>query len=422
MLKKIILFAIFLSSIGIFHVIFIPKQLIFLITFASGALITTAVILGFIYDRSRRFPLNFTTGIGFILISSMIGVLGAWVFHGQSAGLTIWQERYMLFFFLYILLHMLRLKPRDIERLILLMGIIYSFSFLLQSAIYPRYLFDVKLMDSRGTIRIFLPGGGFAVLAYFMCLQYFFITNKLKYFYLVLLFLGTFILTGTRQLIFPVLFVTGLMIVFSKRIKSRGLIILIIGLSIVPVFYLFQDIFLSLIEVSQEQGESEDDDIRVKAATFFLTEFFPSKWAYLTGNGHAHMAARYGIEVNSYKLNYGFYQNDVGIVGDFAKFGVVYLIGVIAIFWKVFRIKVEPKLMYVKYVVLIRIMGLLFSSPFSNPGSIVMLTVIFYLMDTSNFELAHNRLDQEKNLIEKTTLNKLGLEKPVYLKRKRKRI
>jgi hypothetical protein len=419
MIKKIILFAIYLSAIEFFRLIFIPTQAIFMITFVSGALITTAVILSVIYDRSQKFPTNFTTEIGIILIASLLGVLGAWIWHGQSAGLTIWQERYMLFYFSYFLLHILKIKPRDMERIILLMAVIYAFSFLLQFAIYPRTIFNVKQMDSRGTIRIFLPGGSFAVLAYFMCLQYFFVTNKLKYFYLVLLFLATFILSGTRQLILPVLFVTGLMIVFSKRVKSRGMIILIIGLSIVPVFFLFQDIFMSLIEVSQEQGESEDEDIRVKAATFFLTEFFPNKWAYLTGNGHAHMAAKFGIEVNSYKLNYGYYQNDVGIIGDFAKFGVLMFIGIIAVFWKLFKIKIASSLKYARYFILVTLMGVLFGSPFTFPSSIIMMTTIFYLMDISNFELKLEGEEMNKNLIEENTLNRGTLGKPVYLKRKR---
>lgn len=392
--------------------------MIFLITFATGALITTAVILSVIYDKSKKFPFNFTYEITIILIAGLLGVLGALVFHGQNAGLTIWQERYMLFYFFYFLLHILRLKPIDIERLILIMGIIYAISFLFQTAIYPRAIFDVKQMDSRGTIRIFLPGGSFAVLAYFMCLQYFFVTNKLKYFYLVLLFLATFILSGTRQLILPILFVTGLMIVFSKRVKSRGLLVLIIGLSIIPVFYLFQDIFMSLVEVSQEQGDSQDEDIRLKAATFFLTDFFPSKWAYLTGNGHSHMGAQYGIIVNSYKLNYGYYQGDVGIVGDITKFGVLMVVGIIAVFWKLLRIKIEPKLMYTRYFIIMTMMGLLFGSPFTYPSSIVMLMTIFYLMDISNYELKQNQNKAAENLIEENPLNKTNIKKLVYLKRK----
>lgn len=419
MLKKITVFAIFLSAIEFFRLIYIPKQAIFLILFASGALITISVIVGVIYDKSKKFPFNFPIEISLILIASILGIFGAQIFHGQSAGLSIWQERYMLFYFFYFLLHMIRLTPRDIERLILLMAIIYAFSFLLQFAIYPRIVFDVRLQDSRGTIRIFLPGGGFAVLAYFMCLQYFFVTNKLKYFYLVLLFLATFILSGTRQIILPVLFVTGLQIVFSKRVKSRGLIILIIGLSIVPVFYLFQDIFISLIEVSEEQGGSDDEDIRLRAATFFLTEFFPSKWAYLTGNGHAHMAARYGIEVHGYKINQGFYQSDVGIVGDFAKFGILIFIATIAVFWKLFRIKIEQKRMYLKSFILITVMGLLFGSPFTHPSSIVIYMTIFYLVDVSVYELKLGKVNLDKNLIEKNTLNKSSVGKPVYLKRKR---
>jgi hypothetical protein len=154
----------------------------------------------------------------------------------------------------------------------------------------------------------------------------------------------------------------------------------------VTFFFIFQDIFISLIEVTKEQSAQEGDDIRERSARFFLTEFYPNTINYFTGNGVSHMASAYGLKVWFYKTTYGYFQSDLGVVGAFTKFGVLYVLSILLVIRKIFTIQLEAKYIWLRFYVLTVTIAAVMGEPFSQPSVIVGILSIMYIIDVSNFE------------------------------------
>ena len=351
------------------------------------------VLVGNIYDRSKRFKQNFGFEISLIFLALILSTFGASWGHQQSAGLTVWAQRGMYFYLFYFFLHTTRMRPEDIERLLIAIGIIYIVCFLLQYAAYPRILFGTRMNEDRGTIRIFLPGKGFVVLMYFYCLQMFFKNHKAPYIVFCVFTLLVTLLQGTRSALGLLLVGTLLNLVISKQVQSKLAISFLLFLCVIPVFFIFQEIILNLILVSEEQSASEGEDVRVRAARFFLTEFYPSSLNYFTGNGEEHMASAYGMKVFFYKATFGFFLSDIGLIGEYVKYGVLYVVSVIMIVVKVLRTRLDPKYLYFKYYISISIMGMILGGTFAKFDAFVPILATLYIIDV-NVHDRKNRIVQ----------------------------
>ncbi len=400
MVKKILIYSLFLVSIDLFRLTYIPVKITFVLGFSFALMVSLGSILIFLYQRFDRIYQNFTFEIIIFLFAFNLAIVGAYTFHQQNPGLTFWAQRYSLFFFTYFFLHAIRFKVKELERIIFILGIVYIVFFLVQYALYPKILFNVRIQLSRGTTRIFLQGGAIASLAYFMGLYYFTTTQKPLYGIVSILFFITLILQGTRQNILLIGFATIVFILVNKRVKSKFSIMLLLALLAIPVFYFFQDIFMNLIAVSEKQSAQQDDDIRIKAVKFFMIDFFPSPFAYLIGNGESHMASNYGMEVFKYKMVNGLYQSDIGILGDVSKYGVFFILGVVLIYLKVFKLKLT-RFVYIKYFFLVSFLRMFLGSDFGGAESIVVLSTMLYMIDVDIHDQKVLLEEKKKSLDEK---------------------
>ena len=234
----------------------------------------------------------------------------------------------------------------------------------------------------RGTLRIFMPGAGYLVIAYFIWLYYTFKAFKVRYVVFLLLSLGVFVLLGTRQVIASMLLLSILFIFQSKIVKSKFIIFMLIGLAIIPVYFIFQDIIYAMFEVTVSQSQSVESNIRLKAAKFFLTDFYPNNWAYFTGNGAAG-SSMYEVRITNYSERYGFYRSDIGLIGEYTKFGALFVIGVIIIFYRALTAKLPEHLMFIKYNFLGLILTLVTGAGAfgSSSTNILINCMLLYLID-----------------------------------------
>ena len=386
MIRQLIVFFIFLSSAYFFLSVYIPRNLILLLQFASTGLMAISIVLSVIYDRGKRFKQHFGLEVSLILLSVLFAMFGAYWGHNQGFMITAWVQTYMYFYFFYFFLHMLRIRPEDLEKMLIYMSLLYMVFFIIQYVMYPRLFFDVRAEIERGTIRIFLPGKAFVVLMYFYFLQAFFKSNNPKYVIFCVVALIITLLQGTRSALFLLLLGTIINLLFSKKVKSKLAITFLMMLSIIPVFYIFQDIFVNLIEVSESQAAADDDDIRTKAMMFFLTDFYPNKINYIIGNGDSHMSSPYGLKVFYYKITYGFYQSDIGIIGEYTKYGILYVISMFLIVRKILVTKIDPKYSYFKYYIFISLLGMVIGGIFSNPNAFIVILSMLYIIDVSLYE------------------------------------
>lgn len=348
MLKKFILIFVILCSLVFYYVIFLPEFSFKPIRLLGIAVLLVFIVIYFIYSKEKLGRMHFALPITLIFVSVLISMFGANLFQDQSLMVTALAQQVIYYYLIYFLLHFFKIPIEYIKKIILAFAIVYMVLYYAQHALYPLMLTHSKMFFDRGTLRISLPGAGFIVIGYYMWLYLTFKSFKVKYLVLLLATFGIFILLASRQVIGAILLITIIFLFQSKVVKSKFLFFLLIGAAVIPVYFIFEDIINSMFNVTVSQGESFDSYIRVKAARFFLSDFYNHKLAYFTGNG-AEGSSEYGSRIIKYARRYGYYQSDLGLIGEYTKFGALYVIGVIMIFFRAFRAKLPEDLMFVKY-------------------------------------------------------------------------
>lgn len=399
MVKQFLVLFVILASTIFFKFVFIPAPVGLLLVFGANVLMLLIILLSFIYDRGRYFPHDSGWVIGLVFLALLLGLYGAMWGHHQGFLLSFWAQSSMYFYLFYFFLHILRVRPGDLERLLIAVGIAYIIIYFIQYVIYPRIFFGGRASEERGTVRLFIPGSSFAGFAYYYFLQKGFTTKHKIYFLFCLVYLAVPLLQGTRSSILTILLGTLIFIIFSKQVKSKLVVMFLMIASSMLVFMVFQDIIMNLVEVSKSQAAQDDDDIRVRSAKFFLYEFSPTPLNYWIGNGESHGAAPYGMKVYFYKANFGFYQSDVGIIGEYSKYGVLWIICVFLILRKFFVIKVDPKYSYIKYWAIILVINELMGGSFSRATEIIVITSALYILDISSYELKNADKENKQPLI-----------------------
>ncbi len=348
MLKKFILISVILCSLELFTLIFLPDMLIKVVEMAGVAIILFFLLLYFVYGENRPGKMRFALPVTLILVSVVFSMLGAYIFQDQSFSGTLVAQRVMYYYLAYFLLHYLKIPIEYIRKTIVVFAIVYMVLYIGQYLVYPTALIKSKMFIDRGTLRIFMPGAGFLVIAYFIWFYSFFKTYKIRY---IILLLGAwiiFILLGTRQVIAAVGLLSILFMLQSRVIKSRFLFFALIGIALVPVYFLFQDIINAMFDITVSQSQNAGGNVRVKAASYFLTDFYKNNWAYIIGNG-APGSSGYGLRMASISERYGYYRSDLGLLGEYTKFGVLFVLGVFIIFYRSLSAKLPEKLMFIKY-------------------------------------------------------------------------
>lgn len=387
MVRQSLIFFIFLSSANFFALAFLPRRVILVFSFISVFLLVLVWALGLVYDRKKRFESNFSFEVWLILMSAITAIFGAKWGHNQGYLLSVWSELFMFYYFFYFFLHAVRIRIEELLNLLVIMGIIYVASWYIQYLLYPTMIFDTRMDESRGTIRLFLPGGSFSVLVYMYFLDIFQRTNKAKYVLISLAILTIPVLQGTRSAIVVLLFGTLLLILFSSQVKSKLRNIILVLSGAVLVLFLFQDILYNLVEVTEEQTSQQGEDVRIRAAKFFLSDFYPNRINYIIGNGVGHMMSGYGMKIAYYKITYGFYQSDIGLIGNYTEYGILFILGSLLVLRKMFIIKIQTKYNFLKYWTVLLIIGFITGSNFTRPDGIVLITTVLYIIDVSAHEL-----------------------------------
>lgn len=381
-LKRLLIIVVFVLSTGIYSIIFIPESLRNLMQMLGVGIILLVLILNLFSGDRFVYKLHFKKEIYLFLLSAFFSMFIAKEFHNQSFQITLVAQRYMYFFFFYFFLHSIKLDVKEIEKLILPFALIYVFIYLIQLLAFPTLIVDSRVELERGTVRIFIPGGGFLLLAYLMSLQKFLKSLEMKYgLYCFFLFIFAGILQGTRQSLASIVLLTVALIFFNKQVKSRAFIIFSAGIAGLALFFLFQDIFIELLAVTEREATSSRENIRIVAIRFFLTDFMPDKLAYIFGNGQDSTNSSFGIQVGFYKL-LGLYQSDIGLIGDYSKFGILFVIAQLSIMGRIIFGKLPQEIEYFRYFFIARSLTMFTGAGvFSGASGIASIMIILYMVD-----------------------------------------
>jgi hypothetical protein len=392
MLKRIVLIIIILCSLRFYQLAIFPDAFIKGSEWLGIGLIFGFIVIYIVYGRNSPGKMHFALPIILILISVFISMLGAYLYHDQSFAKTAIAQRVIYYYFIYFLLHFMRIEGKFIIRTIVAFALVYISLYAIQYVLFPMQITKSTMFLDRGTIRIFLSGAGYLVIAYFIWLYLTFRSYNIIYVTLLLVSLGIFVLMGTRQVIASMLLLTILFIFQSRMVKSKALLFTLIGFAIVPVYFLFQDIIYAMFEVSVEQSRNIETNIRVRAAKYFLTEFYQDNLAYFTGHGAAG-STMYGLKMAEIAERYKFFQSDIGLIGEYTKYGALYVIAVFIILYRSLTVGLPEKLMFIKF----NFLGILLTlvtggGAFGGSGtnilinSMLLYMIDLYLQDNTEFD------------------------------------
>lgn len=292
-------------------------------------------------------------------------------------------------------------------------GLVWSLIMIIQHFSYPYVLFDVyhgftyeggeeRAIDVRsGMIRIWIAGIGYS---YFIATYIWYKLYEkfsLKHVILLSIVLGGILFMQSRQVIFGLLlvYVGDIIINFNaNNIKRIRFTAIFVGLAIL-FFAVAGDFIFALIELSKDQEITSGDYIRAQEIEFFLFKYWPNPLCYLLGNGWEQDASPYGKEIKEQiKWGLGLYRSDVGLIGAFNKFGIIYVIMIIVLYIKVLipsKSIFIPK--YIRmYFVLCVLTSFSGSNFFESPSFFVPFICLFYIIDKANVQrICHNTYSQQ---------------------------
>ncbi len=383
LLRKMIVVFVVLGSTTLYTIAFIPENVRDLTQFATVGLIIFILAFNLFFKSNEKVKQHFKVEIYMFLLATFFSMFIASAYHNQDFSITLIVQRFMYFYFFYFLLHTLKIDVKTVENLLVPFGVVYAVFYIAQYFAYPTLLFDSRVDADRGTIRIFIPGASFIALAYYKSLQDLLKTHRMKYgLYCFLFFIVIAILTGTRQSLASTLLFTTVFIFFSKQVKSRIFIILMAAVAGLAIFIIFYDIFMEMVELTEHEATKKNTNIRLIAMRFFTSEFMPADIAYIFGNGQDSLNSSFGVYVNFLKRAFGLYQSDVGLIGDYSKFGVLFVIAQLSIILRLIFGKLPSNLEYIKYFMLaVSLTMFSGSNGFGRADGIVFYTMILYIID-----------------------------------------
>jgi hypothetical protein len=350
----------------------------------GSVVIVAALILSSVYSEQKSERKHFIIPVVLILISIVTSMTMANYSRDQSFGQTFVAQRALYYYLFYLLLHQLRVKIEDIEKIIIAFGIVYVLFFLVQYFLYPRIIFDAYVRSNRGTIRIYLPGADYLFISFYLSIQYVFRTNRFRYMLLALLIAVVFVLTGGRQSMATVVLVVVMFLLFDRKVKSRFTIILFGIVGALAIFIIFQGIFEALFLQSRGDIRLGENYIRIQAMEYYLTDFFKSPVAYLTGNGMYNFDSSYGREISYNMVHRQFYLADIGLVGNYAIYGLFFVFGVLGLIARALTIKIESRYTYIKLMFITMAISIIIAGGFASPDTICAVVLMIYMLDISH--------------------------------------
>lgn len=342
------------------------------------------------------FPLRL---IIFSILFSFVTVYYSW---HQSLWATFNSITFYLGFIVYFYLIRTEISIEKIEKTMLFFSLLYVILYFFQFLNPDTVFFGAwsQLYTVRGITRIIFAGEGFLFFAicYYTCKvfnnEFWKIRDAL---YLSVLLIVMF-MQVTRQYIMAV----GIVILLQILRKSKIYIKIFAIVAVIMAFNIYQyssNPMISGLRNAQESDmELAEDYIRVLAANYFLFEMAPNTLSTIFGNGVPGFGSTYGDFYNNEVIDdFGFYFVDVGMIGGYAIFGILFVIGYLLIGYKTYRLKGDDDSLYLKYYILIIFIMSLTSSSVIGSGYILPTGIVLYLLYKKSEEIKYEEEIEYEN-------------------------
>ena len=202
--------------------------------------------------------------------------------------------------------------------------------------------------------------------------------TSLKLAVFVSLFLASIYLTLTRQVMFAcILTIFCSMFMGQKKINFTALFI---GLLFIGGLYMYYDVLFSKL-AEQTQDDSNEDNIRLFAASLLWSESLKTPLTFLFGYGVPDGGSAYGIHM--YKLNsiLGVFTTDVGFIGQIFERGFIYVCICYYMLYKLFFKLKKSIPTYVRMFVMYTGVMSVMIFPCITPAQNIVWVMLLYVCD-----------------------------------------
>lgn len=246
----------------------------------------------------------------------------------------------------------------------LLLVLIQSLCFLT----FPNHIFGYneqlianseQSMEARGTIRFHLPGQDLIA-----CLIFYLITQKNKLKQNLPLIIILFIILTLRGTRFP-LFVTFLIctIYITYHIKYRFIALISSFILTIPFITTIafehilksdtNNIIIKYIQITNKQlFESDEEDVRMRMAKYYLTQFNDTPLQVLIGNGVPGAGTEYDKKMKYNKEYRSFFISDVGYIQIYIIYGLIGIGVYLSLLYKTLKTHISHQYKFAKLFVL----------------------------------------------------------------------
>ena len=386
------LFLSFLIVSNFFNVRFIPLELIKILHW----LFDIALILYFldtIFQKKIRY--TYIKSLWFIIyfiIVVTLSILMSKIIYNQSFNESIrisliWYE----YLFIFILFKM-RITSEEVYKSVMIFSYVWMFCWIVGFC-SPVVLFDASgtydeqmLNYGRGVVRLKIAGSMIMQLWGLWSLSIYVKQNRKKYLCNYLLcMLFTFLLVSRQHIIFYFLCSLSYWLYYSSWIKRSIILLFVVFLThfVLPNILIYNNLMeLTERQVEDNKGELQND-IRMEAAAFYISEFNKSFSTIILGNGAYHYDSDYGKQMTYIGETKGYWLSDVGYVGIYVYFGLAGCFFFVFLGWFIFRIKIPKKHIGLKIFMCFVFLSNVLSHSFDT--SVLITGVVLYLMCRENF-------------------------------------
>lgn len=338
----------------------------------------------FHWDKLKNIHIRFKKFVLGLIIIPILGFIPAYILHGQGILASLLGAHINLGYFFFFFLFLIKAKEEQIVKIFCILGICWSCIELVQQFTYPTYWFATRgdnfgqsLEIRNGIYRYSILGREFGLILLFYCFERFMHEKSSKYLLGILIALVGIYLLATRQIMAMSIICLFAGLFMMKKI-SVGSFVLIAIVSII-IYANAKTLFGEFIEMT----ESVDKDyIRFLAYEFYgITYNKDSILAFLLGNGVPYPPSAYSQEIDKYEQSFGLWRADIGIVGMYSWYGIIYAILILWFFTYVFKHRKyidSYLLMYVLFMAGTSVMLHHFGYKLSN---VITGCFIFYLIE-----------------------------------------
>lgn len=342
------------------------------------------------YIRSSS-QMNFRKEIYLMMFLPFLSVFNSWSIYDQSPTSGAWVLISHFTWIIYFILHKYKISESALLKVFFIISLAIVVIQIVQQFTYPQAVFGV--MDSErmiengvkeaaemrnGLWRFRMHFNAYftapILFASWLWLQKKFNINLLLW--IVLLLISVY-LTLTRQVMFACIITLVYSFFLNKKGKSKAFILIFI---LIACLYSFYDIlFSSLAEQTSE--DSNKDNIRLLAASYFWEESLKTPFTFLFGIGIGARNSALSALQNLQTSVYYFFIGDVGFIGEIYERGLIYVLISYYLLYKIFIRSKNIIPTYIKMFTLFTGLMSIMIFPFIGFYQILIWSILLYISD-----------------------------------------